>query len=605
MKEKILKVTTAIALIITLTMANVLVLCDTIVSYAANAISETKSTSHKNVEFMAYFKDSNGNKVSSLDEKTNSEDMKMYLQVSVKQNGYFNGQISLKNSNFKFKTDIQNDIVNKIDENNIYLNQINAGDTKEIEVGIEFVKDSEFDLSLISIESKLGLSGIYRDETEKNISITATRTVRLHMVSPYQKGDNILSQEVITNKILNYNGVDKKIVQIKVMSGIKDNLFPIKSTSLEIVAPKILDKFPKTVLVSSVDNLTTNNKKLSDDMWNYNTETGTINITVNNENVENKVSWLREGNDTFIITYIFDETGRFEEQSNKISSKIELYDDNKTVFTASHEMGLSNEEKDSIFKIEQVQNETSIYKGKLYYGIDREFTYKTILNTNLVGVASSVNILEKDNNSTIKSIYKTTKINKQKMIDILGENGRITIVNTDTNKQLTNIDSQTEANENGDIIVEYKENVENIKMILTAPQKIEKLEIENTKTIVNANKNIIKNASEIAVKAEGTYISVDKENNIEEVIRLFSVYNTELYELSHMKILTTIISNLNNYLHKFRKISIEDKVRREKAIVEHRNIIKAILNKDRDLAEVIIKKHLYDSLDVVLLQISE
>ena len=461
MKEKILKVTTAIALIITLTMANVLVLCDGIVSYAANAISETKSTSHKNVEFMAYFKDSNGNKVSSLDEKTNSEDMKMYLQVSVKQNGYFNGQISLKNSNFKFKTDIQNDIVNKIDENNIYLNQINAGDTKEIEVGIEFVKDSEFDLSLISIESKLGLSGIYRDETEKNISITATRTVRLHMVSPYQKGDNILSQEVITNKILNYNGVDKKVVQIKVTSGIKDNLFPIKATSLEIVAPKILDKFPKTVLVSSVDNLTTNNKKLSDDMWNYNTETGTMNITINNENVENKVSWLREGNDTFIITYIFDETGRFEEQSNKISSKIELYDDNKTVFTASHEMGLSNEEKDSIFKIEQVQNETSIYKGKLYYGIDREFTYKTILNTNLLGVASSVNILDKDSNSTIKSIYKTTKINKQKMIDILGENGRITIVNADTNKQLAIIDAQTEVNENGDIIVEYKENVEN------------------------------------------------------------------------------------------------------------------------------------------------
>ena len=96
-----------------------------------------------------------------------------------------------------------------------------------------------------------------------------------------------------------------------------------------------------------------------------------------------------------------------------------------------------------------------------------------------------------------------------------------------------------------------------------------------------------------------------KENNIEEVIRLFSVYNTELYELSQMKILPNIISNLNNYLHKFRKISIEDKVRREKAIVEHRNIIKAILNKDRDLAEVIIKKHLYDSLDVVLLQISE
>lgn len=527
MKEKILKITTAIALIMTLTMANVLVLCDSIVSYAVSAISETKSTSHKNVEFMAYFKDSDGNKVSSLDEKTNSEDMKMYLQVSVKQNGYFNGQISLKNSNFKFKTDIQNDIVNKIDENNIYLNQINAGDTKEIEVGIEFVKDNEFDLNLINTESNLDLSGIYRDETEKNISITATRKVRLHMVSPYQKGDNILSQEVITNKILNYNGEDKKVVQIKVTSGIKENLFPIKSTSLEIVAPKILDKFPENVLVSSVDNLTTNNKKLSDDMWNYNTETGTVNITVNNENVENKVSWVKEGNDTFIITYIFDETGRFEEQSNKISSKIELYDDNKTVFTASHEMGLMNEEKDAIFEIEQNQNETSIYKGKLYYGIDREFTYKTILNTNLVGVASSVNILEKDNDSAIKSIYKTTKISKQKMLDILGENGRITIVNADTNKQLAIINAQTEANENGDIVVEYKENVENIKMILTAPQKVEKLEIENIKTIVNANKNTIKTANEIALNVEGTYTSVDKENNIEEAESKIELKETE------------------------------------------------------------------------------
>lgn len=97
----------------------------------------------------------------------------------------------------------------------------------------------------------------------------------------------------------------------------------------------------------------------------------------------------------------------------------------------------------------------------------------------------------------------------------------------------------------------------------------------------------------------------NKENNLEEVVRLFSLFNTEFYALSKMKILPNIISTLNNYLHKFRKISIADKTRREKAIVEHREITKAIVNKDRDLAEVIIKKHLYDSLDVVLLEISE
>ena len=99
--------------------------------------------------------------------------------------------------------------------------------------------------------------------------------------------------------------------------------------------------------------------------------------------------------------------------------------------------------------------------------------------------------------------------------------------------------------------------------------------------------------------------TANNENNIDEVIHLFGVYNTQLYELSKMKILPTIISNLNNYLLKFRTISIRDDKRRKQAIDEHRHIIKAIINKDRDLAEVIIKKHLYDSLDVVMQEISK
>ena len=67
-----------------------------------------------------------------------------------------------------------------------------------------------------------------------------------------------------------------------------------------------------------------------------------------------------------------------------------------------------------------------------------------------------------------------------------------------------------------------------------------------------------------------------------------------------MKILPTMIANLNNYLYRFRCISIDNFERRERAITEHRHIINAIINKDRDLAEMIIKKHLYDSLDIVL-----
>lgn len=111
----------------------------------------------------------------------------------------------------------------------------------------------------------------------------------------------------------------------------------------------------------------------------------------------------------------------------------------------------------------------------------------------------------------------------------------------------------------------------------------------------------IKNISNLLNETE----KANSEGNIDEVIKLFSKFNSELYELSNMKMLPNMISNLNSYLHKFRTISIEDDNRREKAIIEHRHILNAILSKDRDLAEMIIKKHLYDSLDVVLQEISE
>ena len=72
----------------------------------------------------------------------NAEDLKLYFQITVKQEGLFNGNIVLSDANFKFKTDFSDNSINRIEENKIYLNQINAGETKEIEVGIQLLTDS-------------------------------------------------------------------------------------------------------------------------------------------------------------------------------------------------------------------------------------------------------------------------------------------------------------------------------------------------------------------------------------------------------------------------------------------------------------------------------
>lgn len=91
----------------------------------------------------------------------------------------------------------------------------------------------------------------------------------------------------------------------------------------------------------------------------------------------------------------------------------------------------------------------------------------------------------------------------------------------------------------------------------------------------------------------------NEEGDIEEVIRLFGEFNIKIYEASRMKRLTGMLSKLNDYIEKFRDISIGDKERREMALTEHREILKAIVDKNIFIIEKIVKKHLDVSLDIV------
>ena len=131
MKNKILKISVVILLIMTLTMTNFIFLGSSIISYAADAIS----TNNKNIEFSAYFKNSNGEAVTSLDRTSDVQDMSMYLSINVKKEGFFTGQVELKNSNFNIVSS-ESEYVSKISDNTVYLNQLNAGTTAEIELKI-------------------------------------------------------------------------------------------------------------------------------------------------------------------------------------------------------------------------------------------------------------------------------------------------------------------------------------------------------------------------------------------------------------------------------------------------------------------------------------
>ena len=58
------------------------------------------------------------------------------------------------------------------------------------------------------MESIVDVEGIYRDSTQKDISVKAERKVTLNITNPYENSEKavILTQNVITNKILTING---------------------------------------------------------------------------------------------------------------------------------------------------------------------------------------------------------------------------------------------------------------------------------------------------------------------------------------------------------------------------------------------------------------
>ena len=149
----------------------------------------------------------------------------------------------------------------------------------------------------------------------------------------------------------------------------------MRKSSIQIQTPKISDKYPEKVLVNSYNKLATNGKELIDDNWNYDETTGMLNIEIENKEDNNIVSWLKDGQDDFIITYVFDKDVEIKNEKLDISSNIQVFDKNQTQIKSSNTITLENEEKDAIVRLDINQKESSVYKGKLYAGIEKDISY--------------------------------------------------------------------------------------------------------------------------------------------------------------------------------------------------------------------------------------
>ncbi|WP_192987879.1 GntR family transcriptional regulator [Carnobacterium mobile] len=107
---------------------------------------------------------------------------------------------------------------------------------------------------------------------------------------------------------------------------------------------------------------------------------------------------------------------------------------------------------------------------------------------------------------------------------------------------------------------------------------------------------------QLLVKTE----EVNKNNqDVEEVIRLFSIFNEKIYQFSDMPRLTSIVTKLREYLMRFRDISLTEEGRRKKALNEHWMIYRGMYNKDEEQIKLIINEHLSYSEKFILAEMEK
>lgn len=466
MKNRIFKVSIILAMILTMTMSNFLLVGYSLISYAVDEVT----TNHPNVEFKAYKKD----------------DTTLSMEISVKEDGYFNGKITLEEGNVALKTS-NSEYVNKIEGNTITLNQINKGVTAVIDVAIEPVKEERYNAALLNMENKLSLSGIYRDSSEKNKEISATRMVNYQMPENNTQENVESGNEIITNKIVTVNGEEKRVIQIAMKKGLKENNYPIKSIETKVIAPEANGNYPKVEVTTDFSTMTA---------YNWEQKNNEILLTLRNEpNEENKILWANKGIENTIVTLIYDKEVELNNSEIKIDDKIILHNSKELV--ASNALSVNNEEKDSIVQVVAENTESVIYKGKLYAGIDREYESKTRIKVNLASAVENIHIEE---NPVANVNYRATTINKAKMLEILGEEGSIKISNASSG--VIAIVTKDTPDTNGDITIPYNGEIADIIVETSAPQKAGTLELTNKKVIKSAN---IENIANIESHITGSY----------------------------------------------------------------------------------------------------
>lgn len=542
-KKELYKKIIAIALLIMITFADLAIIGTNVISYAI----DMTATNSSNILFSAYFIDDKKVQITSIDSYINSNNLKMYLEVAVEKEGYFNGEISFENTSFKINKDllVENKYIKNVNENSIVLNQINAGTTVKIEVPIQFKNSEQIELESLSKDNKINLTGLYKSSTI-DLQIQGETTVKINWKSP-EIIEKILEVETITNALYEIEGENKRVVQFLINSKLKEDIYPIKETTIKLNIP---DEEVDINIHARATIATNNNNSPIEISDIYEDGKNKIVAKITNKVENGKINWIKNNEDSLVATYIFSADVEWQNIDFLIESLITTYDEKNITTNNSNTIKLENE-VDGKITTDIILNEEKIHKGKIYTGENREYTTSTVIDVNYltmdqIKIEEKESIYYTENSEKQANIqYVQSKINKQECEQLLGIGGRIIIFDQNDSKvsEIT-INENTVVDENGYININYNSGVKSIKIQTTNPSIEGKLTIHHKKVILDNEYGRADIKELIGIKEQVNVINDEKET-LNTTVRKIKLEETKMQaEISiNNETLTTEVIN--------------------------------------------------------------
>lgn len=574
MQQKLIKV---IAMLLTTTIlyANSAV----VVSYAADNFLSAKalenqgtSTTNENVEFDVYY--DGGKHTVSAD--VNAEDTKLNIALNVKKAGYIkDAVVDFSDTNFKIAKTEESDNIQAVDAENkkISFNQINNGENVTETINIALDKKDEISEDMFDRDNTIKFTGTYVNAKGEEVAVKKDIVVHTSWTASTAKAK--LDYEITKYIPYSANNVSKLITQGKITSYVENSVLPIKNTNIEVNAPKINNKYPETVTVvansTNATNGDANRDNFSKNNWSYDSTTGKITITVNNNAVNGKIQWAKNTADEFIVTYIYS-SDVYEAVKDSVtrvtydaSSSMNLYVQSGVNKVSAHVDGYEDQTKKIGDIVEFTSNATqSISKGYIYNNKnaadenkkETEYVAQYTAHVSYADVIDAI-VLKQDvdkfvtangseQSTTVGGVNyaynKTLAISKQEFNKVFGENGEITILN-EAGTTLATINKDTEVKDNKIVVNLVPFNTNSITIKTSKPQAEGNVIFEITKALaknIEYSTSQLKSFTQIKTQVTGT-----AKNSDIDIVSTESTKNVDLTEPTQKASITTSNNRLS------------------------------------------------------------